>query len=74
MKTCKYSFSEYGIKEMYYDSLDMIFDAMEDKNPDFALDELNINISIGDKKIIAPLHADSFEMLFTCLEKINEED
>jgi hypothetical protein len=71
---CKYDFTEHGIKEMYYDSLDMIFDAMEDKNPNFALDELNINISIGDKKIIVPLHADSFEMLFTCLEKINEED
>lgn len=72
MKMCKYDFTEYGIKEMYYDSLDMIFDAMEDKNPNFALDELNINISIGDKKIIVPLHADSFEMLFECLEKINE--
>jgi hypothetical protein len=74
MKMCKYDFTEHGIKEMYYDSLDMISDAMEDKNPNFALDQLNINISIGDKKIIVPLHADSFEMLFTCLEKINEED
>lgn len=74
MKTCKYNFNEYGIKEMYYDSLDMIFSAMEGEHPDFTLDELDINISIGDKKIIVPLHADSFEMLFTCLEKINEEE
>ena len=74
MKTCKYDFNEYGIKEMYYDSLDMIFDAMEEKNPDFALSDLDINISIGDKKITIPLHADSFEMLFECLEKIAEEE
>ena len=71
MKTCKYDFSEYGIKEMYHDSLEMIWDALEDKHPDFNISERDIHISIGDKKIIVPLHADSFEMLFDCLEKIN---
>lgn len=74
MKTCKYNFSDLGIKAMYHDSLEMIWDAMEGENPDFSLDELDINITIGDKKIIVPLHADSFEMLFECLEKINGSD
>ena len=73
MKTCKYDFSNLGIKEMYNDSLEMIWDAMEGKHPDFNISDLDINISIGDKKIIVPLHADSFEMLFTCLEKISED-
>ena len=74
MKKCKYSFSEYGIKEMYYDSLDMIFNALEGINPDYDISDLDINISIGDKEIIVPLHADSFEMLFECLEKINGDN
>jgi hypothetical protein len=74
MKTCKYSFSENGIKEMYNDSLEMVWDALEDKHPDFNISDLDINITIGDKQIIVPLHADSFEMLFECLEKIAEEE
>ena len=73
MKTCKYDFSNLGIKEMYNDSLEMIWDALEEKHPDFNISDLDINISIGDKKIIVPLHADSFEMLFACLEKISED-
>jgi hypothetical protein len=73
MKPCKYDFSDLGIKEMYNDSLEMIWDALEEKHPDFNISDLDIHISIGDKKIIVPLHADSFEMLFTCLEKISED-
>lgn len=74
MKICKYAFTELGIKAMYNDSLEMTWDALEDKHPDFNISDLDINITIGDKKIIVPLHADSFEMLFECLEKINEEE
>ena len=74
MKICKYDFSDLGIKEMYADSLEMVWDALEDKHPDFNISDLDINITIGNKKIIVPLHADSFEMLFTCLEKIAEEE
>ena len=70
----EYKFTAAGIKRMYDDSLEMVWDALEDKHPDFNISDLDINISIGDKKIIVPLHADSFEMLFTCLEKINEEE
>ena len=68
----KYKCTPNGVKAMYEDSLDIIWEALEDKHPDFNISDLDINISIGDKKIIVPLHADSFEMLFTCLEKIVE--
>ena len=71
MKICKYDFSENGINELYNDCLEMVWDALEDKHPDFNISDLDINISIGDKKLIIPLHADSFEMLFEFLEKLN---
>ena len=74
MKICKYDFTENGIQEMYHDSLEMIWDALEDKHPDFNISDLDIDITIGGKKIIVPLHADSFEMIFACLEKISEEE
>lgn len=73
MTKCKYDFSEYGIREMYFNSLDMIFSALCGENPDFALNELDINISIGDKEISVPINADSFEMLFSCLKEIDKD-
>ena len=42
MKKCKYSFTKAGISEMYNDSLVMIFAALEQKNADFTLEELDI--------------------------------
>ncbi len=71
MKRCKYDFSEVGISKMYNDSLVMIFAALSGKNADFTLEELDINISIGDKEITIPIHADAFEELFSCLNEIN---
>lgn len=69
----KYSFSDIGINAMYKDSLEVIFSALCGENPDFALNELDINISIGDKEISVPLNADSFEMLFICLKEIDQD-
>ncbi len=69
----KYSFSENGIKAMYKDSLVVIFYALSGENPNFELNELDINISIGDKEISVPINADSFEMLFSCLKEIEKE-
>ena len=74
MKMCKYDFSKLGVNAMYHDSLLMVWDALDNVHPDFNISDLDINITIGDKKIIVPLHADSFEMLFECLEKIAEEE
>ena len=71
MKKCKYDFSEVGISKMYNDSLVMIFAALEQKNADFTLEELDINISIGDKEITVPIYADAFEELFSCLNEIH---
>ena len=68
---CKYDFSEVGIGKMYTDSLTMIFSALSGENPDFTIDELDINISIGDKEITIPLQADVFEELFRSLNEIN---
>lgn len=71
MTKCKYDFSEPGIAAMYRDSLELIFSTLSGENPDFTIDELDINISIGDKEITVPIHADAFEELFSCLNEIN---
>lgn len=70
MKKCKYDFSEPGISAMYRDCLEMIFSALSGENPDFTINELDINISIGDKEITIPIHADTFEELFSSLNEI----
>lgn len=73
MTMCNYTFSEHGIKAMYKDSLEMVFSALCGENPDFTIEELDIHISIGDREITVPIYADSFEMIFNCLEEINKE-
>ena len=71
---CDYKFTEKGLEAMYEDSLDLIWEALEDNRPKFDIDELDICVSIGDRRTKIPLHADSFEMLFECLVKIAEEE
>lgn len=74
MKKCKYDFSQHGINAMYKDSLDLIFSVFESENFDALLDEININVSIGDKEITVPICADAFERLFDFLKEAEKED
>lgn len=73
MTKVNYDFSSQGIKAMYNDSLGDIFSALEGKHPDFAIEEMNIKITIGNKEIEIPMYADAFEMLFECLNTIRTE-
>ena len=66
-----YDFTNRGIKKMRRDCLKMFWAALEDKCPNFDITELDINIAIGDRKIIVPLHADSLDLLFDYMEKVN---
>lgn len=74
MKMCEYGFNENGINAMYNDCLDLIFTVLEDENFDSLIDEININISIGDKKITVPICADAFEKLFEYIKEAERED
>jgi hypothetical protein len=58
---------------MYNDSLGDIFSALEGKHPDFAIEELDIKITIGNKEIEIPMYADAFEMLFECLNEMHDD-
>lgn len=69
----KYEFSKVGINKMYKDSLEDVFNAMEEINPTHTLDELNIKITIGDRQTEILVGAEEFEMIFDCLRKIEEE-
>jgi hypothetical protein len=73
MKNTIYDFDQNGIRAMYSDSVEMVMSALCGENPDFTIDQLDINITIGDKTIILPTFAEVFEMLFTCLEDIEKE-
>lgn len=74
MNMCEYAFNKYGINAMYNDSLDLIFSVLEDENSDSLIDEININISIGDKKMVIPICADAFEKLFDYIREAERED
>ena len=73
MNMCEYAFNEYGINAMYNDSLELIFSVLEDENFDSLIDEININISIGDKKMVIPICADAFEKLFNYIREAERE-
>lgn len=73
MKRIEYVFSTDGIKAMYNDSLNEIFSALEGENEKFSIEDLDIKISIGDKFITIPIYAEAFELVFDCLNEINED-
>lgn len=73
MKNVKYDFTSQGIKALYNDSLKDIFSALEGKHPDYAIEEMNIKITICDKEIEIPMYADAFEMLFECLNEMHTD-
>ena len=69
-----YDFTQSGINAMYSDCLDLVFTVLEDENFDSLINEININISIGDKKMIIPICADAFEKLFNYIKEAEMED
>ena len=73
MKKTIYNFDQNGIRAMYSDSVELVMSALSGENPNFTIDQLDINITIGDKTIILPTFAEVFEMLFDCLEDIEKE-
>ena len=74
MKTVKYEFTTQGIKAMYNDSLEEIFSALAEENENFAIDDLDIKITLGNKTIEIPISADAFEILFSCINEIKETE
>ena len=74
VKMCEYGFNKNGISAMYSDCLDLIFTVLESENFDSLIDEININISIGDKKMVIPICADAFEKLFDYIKEAERED
>ena len=77
MKTCKYAFTRAGVKEFADDSYDLIFSALEEKNEDFTMDDLDIKITIGNLEIDIPNLAHDVEAFFLALDevvKVHEEE
>lgn len=70
---CEYDFSRVGIQKLYSDTLDAVFSALDGENKDYTIEELNINITIGDKQISVPMYADSFEGLFDFLTEAHND-
>jgi hypothetical protein len=54
--------------------VDLVFSVLESENFDSLIDGININISIGDKKIIIPICADAFEKLFDYIKEAEKEN
>lgn len=67
MKSCKYEFTNLGLKEMENDSLDLIFSALSGENKDFDISELDFKVTIGNLETEIPCLAHNFEALFTAL-------
>ena len=74
MNMFEYAFNEDGVNAMYNDCVDLVFSVLESENFDSLIDGININISIGDKKIIIPICADTFEKLFDYIKEAERED
>ena len=74
MNMFEYAFNEDGVNAMYNDCVDLVFSVLESENFDSLIDGININISIGDKKIIIPICADAFEKLFDYIKEAERED
>ena len=74
MNMCEYAFNEDGIMAMYNDCVDLIFSVLESEDIDSLIDGININISIGDKKMVIPICADAFEKLFDYIKEADRED
>lgn len=72
IKNITYPFSEYGIREMESDSLELIFSALARESKS-AIEKLYINVSIGNRKIVIPTYAEAFERFFDCLKEIEKE-
>lgn len=68
----KYEFTKDGIKQMYNDSLEAILDTLDGSSNDFTIDQLDIEITIGNKQIIVPTDADTFDALFSFLAKAED--
>ena len=69
----KYKFTKAGVKAFENDTLSEIFTALEEVNPNFTIEELNIKITIGDKYIEVPTYAEVFDALINFLEDAEEE-
>ena len=69
----EYKFTEAGIKAFENDTLAEIFSALEENNPNFTIEELDIRITIGDKYIILPTYAEVFDALTEFLKTAEEE-
>lgn len=74
MNAYKYNFDQEGINAMYNDCVDLIFSVLEHENFDSLIDGVNINISIGDKKMVIPICADAFEKLFDYIKEAEKEN
>ena len=74
MNMFEYAFNDAGINAMYNDCVDLVFSVLENENFDSLIDGININISIGDKKIIIPICADAFEKLFDYIKEAEKEN
>ena len=74
MNMFEYAFNEDGVNAMYKDCVDLVFSVLESENFDSLIDGININISIGDKKIIIPICADAFEKLFDYIKEAEKEN
>ena len=74
MNMFEYAFNDAGINAMYNDCVDLVFSVLESENFDSLIDGININISIGDKKIIIPICADAFEKLFDYIKEAEKEN
>ena len=73
MTIYKYKLTENGVKAMANDTLEMVLSAIDGENKNFAIEELEFKITIGNKEISLPVFADVYEALFDCLEKIEKE-
>ena len=74
MNMYDYDFTEAGVKAMYDDCLELVSSVMESEDFDSLLEGININISIGDKRMIIPICAEAFEKLFDYIKEAERED
>ena len=70
----EYEFTKAGVKAFERDTLAEIFSVLEETNPNFTIEELDIKISIGDKYITLPTYAEIFDALTDFLITAEEEN
>lgn len=59
-----YEFRKDSIEEMYQDTVDEIFKALDEGT----IDKLNIEIKIGNQAISIPNNADNFEIIMAAIK------